>query len=229
MTSQSDETGLTHQSSKIAEESRSEADEIAAVNDVRRTPDDPYEFMSILRMHADLLERKGGGEFRLTNGRKLTKPSAGRTRFETWRERAIRRVIYIPRSKDVVLCSDLLTKDNEFVKLLDLLIRAKEYETLLNRPSWQRIAELTKRSDEQAPSQEDILDLFFMKSLRDNQTPSAEKAAAATGIPASTIKDTWIWRKYRRVFGQRAKNANISPEYLASCRPDPTDCCNVDG
>ena len=82
------------------------------------------------------------------------KPSAGRTRFETWRERAIRRVIYIPRSKDVVLCSDLLTKDNEFVKLLDLLIRAKEYETFLNRPSWQRIAELTKRSDEQAPSQD---------------------------------------------------------------------------
>jgi len=63
--------------------------------------------------------------------------------------------------------------------------------------------------------QEETLELFFMKCLRDNQTPSAEKAAAATGIPASTIKDTWIWRKYRKVLGRCAKNANISPEYLA--------------
>jgi hypothetical protein len=197
------------------EESRMETDEIAAVNAARRTPHDPYEFMTILQIHAFLLQRKGGGEFRLTNGKKHMKPSAKRTQFETWRERTVRRIIYIPKNGNVVLLSDLLTKDNEIVKLLDFLDRANAYETFLKRPHWQRFARLTERPGEAPPAKEDVVDLYCRKCLRSNHTPSAQEVAAATGIPASTLKDTEAWKAYRKLFGLCAKNANLSPEYLA--------------
>ena len=158
---------------------------------------DPYTLVSILQMHAGMFSNKGWGTFSLVYGKKsLPLDKMNERKFVTWRANDHRQVTYTSKAKDAKLSTGFLTDANEFDKMLDLIIQAKEHEGLLQQPFWQTWSDLVGPPPEEPLDTEGSMLFYLHACAKNNYYPSLREAEQAIRIPRSTIHRSQYWQAY---------------------------------
>lgn len=172
---------------------------------------DPYTLVGVLRMHARMFERKGLGEFRLLYGKKrLGIEKIDLKSFSAWRSNDARQIVYVPKARDTELSTGYLTEQDEFDRMLDLVIRAKEHENTLQRPSWQEWAKLVGPPPQEPLTRDDKLLLFLNKCAENGCRPTLHSTSQATGIPTRTIQRERRWQNFRSLIRGQSQDAKRS-------------------
>lgn len=159
--------------------------------------EDPYALVSVLQMHAGMFSNKGWGTFRLVYGKKpLLLDKMNERKFVTWRASDQRQVTYTSKAKDTKLSTGFLTDANEFDKMLDLIIQAKEHEGLFQQPSWQKWSDLVGPPPEEPLSTDGRIIHYLRACVENNYFPTSREVEREIRIPKSTVQRNQYWQNY---------------------------------